>query len=77
MFQEVKLPYKSIADLPGSVKDALPQHAQEIFLKAFNATWDKYHQEERAFAVAWGAVKRTYSKDEKTGRWRRKKKTEP
>ncbi len=30
------MPYKQIADLPDSVKENLPKHAQEIFRAAFN-----------------------------------------
>ena len=31
------MPYKSISDLPDSVSDHLPKHAQEIFQAAFNS----------------------------------------
>jgi cation transport regulator len=69
------LPYQSTSDLPESVKNVLPEHAQEIFLSAFNAAWDEYHHdEERAFAVAWAAVEHSYTKDKESGRWRRKEK---
>ena len=49
------MPYDSIKSLPKSVK-VLPKHAQEIFRKAFNNSIEKYG-EERAFKIAWGAVK--------------------
>ncbi len=51
------MPYSSISELPSSVKDNLPKHAQEIFLSAFNSAYEKYKDEERAFKIAWGAVK--------------------
>jgi cation transport regulator len=65
------MPYKQQTDLPDSVKDNLPKHAQEIYQAAFNSAWDEYnHDEERAHRVAWAAVKNKYEKDEKTGEWK-------
>lgn len=64
------MPYDNISDLPESVRDHLPHHAQEIFRAAFNNAWDEYgHDESRAFRVAWGAVEREYHKDESSGDW--------
>lgn len=63
------MPYKSIEDLPGSVREHLPKHAQEIYRAAFNSAWDEYgHNEARAHRVAWGAVEKEYHKD-REGRW--------
>jgi len=72
------MPYKSIADLPNVVISALPSHAQEIFLKAFNNAWEEYQhpkkrktdssREEIAFKVAWAAVKKKYRKNS-SGEW--------
>ena len=56
------MPYKQIADLPDSVKEHLPKHAQEIFRAAFNSAQEEYGGEEHAFRVAWSAVKRDYEK---------------
>ncbi|AJC22286.1 ChaB family protein [Pandoraea pulmonicola] len=77
------MPYHQTRELPASVKNHLPAHAQEIYLKAFNAAWDEYKEpaerrghesrEEAAHKVAWGAVKKTYEKDESSGRWHEKK----
>jgi cation transport regulator len=65
--------YKDINDLPDSVKNNLPKHAQEIYLKAYNHAWDQYahpelrwggaSREETAHRVAWAAVKREYEKN--------------
>jgi cation transport regulator len=67
------MPYDSIQDLPASVRDNLPKHAQEIYQAAYNNAWDEYdHDEETAHKVAWAAVKKTYKKDEKNGKWRKK-----
>ena len=77
------MPYNMTADLPASVRDHLPPHAQQIFLKAFNSAWDEYadaakregneSREEAAFRVAWAAVKHEYRKDQATGQWAAKR----
>jgi cation transport regulator len=76
------MPYDSLSDLPESVKDNLPKHAQEIFRKAYNSAWKQYDspserrgdssREETAHRVAWSAVKNTYEKSESTGKWKKK-----
>lgn len=76
------MPYSSNSDLPESVKDNLPAHAQEIYREAFNSAWDEYKdsderrkgktREETAHSVAWAAVKKMYEKDESSGKWKKK-----
>ena len=67
------MPYDSIRELPDSVRDHLPKHAQEIYKSAYNNAWDEYdHDEERAHSVAWAAVKKSYKKDDQSGRWIKK-----
>ena len=76
------MPYESIKDLPESVRDNLPKHAQEIYRAAFNSAWAQYEDpkerrgdaslEETAHKVAWAAVKEQYEKDEKSGKWKPK-----
>ena len=60
------MPYRVNADLPPSVRDHLPGHAQNIFREAFNAAYAARardpRQEEAAFRIAWAAVKRSYAK---------------
>lgn len=60
------MPYASNQDLPPPVRDALPPHAQDIFRAAFNNAHAEREgdprQEEAAFRIAWGAVKRSYEK---------------
>jgi cation transport regulator len=66
------MPYKTTSALPDSVKHALPTHAQEIYLAAFNHAWEEYKEpqkratdesrEETAHKVAWAAVKKKYVK---------------
>ena len=73
------MPYDTISELPDSVRDNLPEHAQDIYKEAYNSAWDQYAEpddrrgdagrEETAHRVAWAAVKNTYEKDAE-GRWR-------
>jgi len=65
------MPYKEIDALPESIRKHLPKHAQEIFQAAFNNAKEEYGEEERAFRVAWSAVKRDYEKGE-DGNWHKK-----
>ncbi|MCW8092384.1 putative cation transport regulator ChaB [Alteromonas sp. ASW11-130] len=75
------MPYKNKQDLPDSVKDNLPSHAQDVFKEAFNSAWDEYKdkddrrgddsREEVAFKVAWSAVKEVYHKNA-DGKWVKK-----
>lgn len=55
--------YRSIRQLPRSVKDNLPKRAQEIYKEAFNSAMDQYGEEETAHKVAWSAVKKKYKKE--------------
>ena len=76
------MPYGELDELPKSVRDNLPKHAQEIYMKAFNNAWDEYadpeerrgdaSHEEIAHKVAWAAVKKVYEKDKESGRWKKK-----
>jgi len=75
-------PYRKTNELPDRVKDNLPDHAQEIYMEAYNSAWDQYKdpddrregnsREETAHSVAWAAVKNKYEKDEKSGKWKAK-----
>ncbi|WP_223701555.1 ChaB family protein [Sutcliffiella deserti] len=58
------MPYDSLKELPDSVKDNLPKHAQEIYKEAFNSASDQYDEEETAHKVAWSAVKNKYEKND-------------
>jgi cation transport regulator len=67
------MPYTKLSDLPESVRDNLPKHAQEIYQAAYNNAYEEYNKdEERAHRVAWAAVKNKYEKDEKSGKWKAK-----
>jgi len=60
------MPYRGIEDLPATVREHLPRHAQEIFRAAFNSAYATHagslRQEEAAHRIAWAAVKRRYVK---------------
>lgn len=67
------MPYNTLNELPDSVKDNLPKHAQEIYMEAYNSAWEQYDKpeerqggrsrEETSHAVAWSAVKNKYEKN--------------
>ena len=60
------MPYASNANLPDSIRHALPPHAQDIYRAAFNNSFVSYkrsaRREEIAHRVAWAAVKKRYVK---------------
>jgi cation transport regulator len=62
------MPYEELTDLPDSVRDNLPEHAQEIYRAAFNSAEEQYDEESRAHRVAWSAVEQKYEKNEE-GEW--------
>lgn len=74
------MPYQANSDLPESVQEHLPGHAQDIYREAFNSAWQEYRdpddrhdhrtREETAHAVAWNAVKHKYRKGD-GGSWER------
>lgn len=68
------MPYDKKKELPKSVKDNLPNHAQDIYISAFNSAFQGADEESEAHAIAWAAVKRTYKKDKK-GNWIKKEKS--
>ncbi|MFW6096766.1 MAG: putative cation transport regulator ChaB [Chloroflexota bacterium] len=75
------MPYDKNSELPDSVRNSLPEHAQDIYREAYNSAWDQYKdpedrrgddsREETAHQVAWSAVKKKYEKVE-TGKWQKK-----
>ena len=75
------MPYQRITDLPDSVRDHMPKHAQEIYKEAYNSAWDDYSdpgrrrgsesREEASHKVAWSAVKKKYRKGD-DGDWHAK-----
>lgn len=73
------MPYDTNTALPASVKDHLPEHAQDIYREAFNHAHVEYQDpkkkraksdplEEICHRVAWAAVKKKYMKGS-DGNW--------
>lgn len=68
------MPYDSITELPYNLREILPNHAQEIYIAAYNNAYMEYKdhldrkdpnetREEVAHKVAWAAVKKKYHKE--------------
>lgn len=67
------MPYKENRELPKSVQEHLPKHAQDIYREAYNHAFQEYKNPKKrrnpeedleviAHKVAWSAVKRKYEK---------------
>jgi cation transport regulator len=57
------MPYEVNDDLPPSVRNHLPPHAQDIYREAFNHAWLQNRGDEATpHRIAWAAVKRSYEK---------------
>lgn len=64
--------YDKTSDLPEPVQEHLSEHAQEIYMQAFNSAWREYadpsrrrvdeSREQTAHKVAWSAVEDEYAK---------------
>ena len=68
------MPHSRTTELPDSVKDHLPKHAQEIYKDAYNSAWDEYdHEEQRSHKVAWAAVKKAGYEKGNDGDWHKSK----
>lgn len=75
------MPYKKLRELPDSVKNNVPKHAQEIYKEAYNSACKEYAdpkdredsstREETSHKVAWSAVKKSYKKE--GDKWVRKR----
>lgn len=73
------MPYGKINELPDSVQNVLPAHAQAIYKEAFNSAYDQYDKpeerygdasrEEVAHKVAWNAVKKKKYEKGEDGNW--------
>jgi cation transport regulator len=73
------MPYKKNSDLPESVREHLPNHAQDIYRETYNSAEQTYadphkrtrggSQEEAAHRAAWASVKHEYEKEPNGDRW--------
>jgi cation transport regulator len=66
--KEESMPYEKLTDLPDSMRNNLPKHAQETYRAAYNSAEDQYGEESRAHRVAWSAVENRYENHDK-GNW--------
>ncbi len=72
--------YEKIEDLPESLRNDLPDEAQEIYLEAYQKSWDSFKeemggdlgQEAVAHRDAMHAVKQEFVEDKEKGLWYRK-----
>lgn len=63
------MPYASNADLPGSVREALPPRAQTIWREAFDRAYEDDPDDSRSAAIAWAAVRRAGYGKGPGGQW--------
>ena len=73
------MPYRMNEDLPPSVRNHLPRHAQDIYRETFNHAWTRCGGDEvTPHRIAWAAVKRGFQKsgndwvrrDDRPDEWR-------
>ena len=75
------MPYGTVQQLPVTIRDTLPDKAQEIYRKAYNQAWEEYQEEAHrglnqqglAHQQAWMAVKQEYVFD--LDQWHRRGET--
>jgi cation transport regulator len=69
--------YESTEELPDTIRDVLPERAQEIYVEAYNETWEAYDErwsselgrEGVANREAWANVKQEFVQDDDTRKW--------
>mgnify|MGYP006293956761 CR=1 FL=1 len=72
--------YEKVEDLPESLRNDLPDEAQEIYIEAYQKSWDSFKeemggdlgQEAVAHRDAMHAVKQEFVEDKEEGLWYRK-----
>jgi cation transport regulator len=78
--KESRMPYETKEDLPKSLRDWLPEEAQELYLKVYQKAWNGYEEEEGgqlsrdsvANRDAMAAVRREFVEDQQTHEWYRR-----
>jgi cation transport regulator len=63
--------YEKRDELPEEIREQLPEHAQQIFMAAFNAAQTDGMSEEGASNVAWNSVRNEYEQGSDR-QWHRK-----
>ena len=71
------MPYSGMSDsnLPESVKK-LPDSKKKAWVSIFNETMERYHDEGKAMASAWSAIKKSFDEEELEKAGRRHSKTD-
>jgi cation transport regulator len=72
--------YETKEDLPASLREWLPEEAQDLYLKVYQETWDSYEEGEGgqlsrdsvANRDAMAAVRKEFVEDESTHDWYRR-----
>jgi cation transport regulator len=72
--------YEIRADLPHTLREVLPEEAQDVYLEAYAAAWKDYDpgiqrtldHEAIAHRDAWETVLKEFEQDSETGEWRRR-----
>lgn len=73
---DVEKKYKSISELPSSVKDNIPTAAQHQFMAVANSVLSGGGTDQSAFQQAWGALKNAGWSKNKDGKWVKKTATD-
>jgi cation transport regulator len=76
---EVEMKYQTKADLPETIRQVLPEEAQEAYLQAYARSWDTYSpslqrtldQDAITHRDAWEAVLKEFEQDPNTHLWHR------
>lgn len=63
--------YNNKEELPQEIREQLPEHAQQIFVAAFNAAESNGMDETEARDVAWSSVRNEYEQG-RDRQWQRK-----
>ncbi len=53
------MPFGSAAELPANIRDQLNSDERALFVEVFNRVYAQTHDDEKAFAAAWGAVNKS------------------
>jgi cation transport regulator len=72
--------YQTEEDLPKTIREVLPEEAQEVYIKAYDASWDAYsatvqqtlNRDAIVHRDAWDALLREFEQDSDTGQWHRR-----
>ncbi|MHA1787858.1 MAG: ChaB family protein [Candidatus Helarchaeota archaeon] len=67
----VTAPYKEIKELPDKIKNSMTKSLQKVWLKVFNSSYKKYHNDSKAASVAWEVITKIAEKN-KDNKWVKK-----